>query len=480
MINLDSIKLHNINKPARYIGSEVNQVIKSSNIKNSVALCYLNVYERAMSSYMVNLIYNNLNLQDDIWCKRCFAPDEDFEIFLNKNNIELYTLEDFKSLKENDTLLFVVDNELDYTNFFNMLSLANIEIDKEKRSESLPKILLLPINNTNTKPLEKYVDYTFSFGNNKEKIQKALSYIINGKQENTSNIQIKHIENGIVPSIKINNSAIIIDFEFMDDIDQILSYIQKNVVARGVNKVSFLNYEKISEIKFCEYVYKIKANIDNIRIVCKNIDFNKFEPDVLDILLPCMEQNAVTFDVITCSEKLKNKINIGTEKELLLQKINKVFKNNRNSIKLHFLLGLPEETYEDIDNIFELLNEIVSMYSKNKAKDKFSMKVNIDYYIPKEKEKIKGCIISLTKLETKIRYILEKEYDYSIKLELKSIDSYMTRLLLINADEGMSKYIYDAYKLGARFNLDSKKYNKSAWDKALFDNMPIINRKYNI
>ena len=59
MFSLDSIKLQNINKPARYIGSEVNQVIKSSNIKNSVVLCYLNVYEKAMSNYYMNLIYNN-------------------------------------------------------------------------------------------------------------------------------------------------------------------------------------------------------------------------------------------------------------------------------------------------------------------------------------------------------------------------------------------------------------------------------------
>lgn len=480
MINLDSIKLQNINKPARYVGGEVNQVIKSSNIKNSVVLCYLNVYEKAMSSYGVNLLYNNLNLFDDIWCKRCFAPDTDFEDFLLKNRVELYSLEDFKSIKENNTLLFVVDKELDFTNFFNMLGLANIEIDKEKRDKSSPKILLVPINNVNIKPIEKYADYVFSFGNNKENIQKVINYIKSGNEEFDSNIEIKHVENGIIPSIKINNSAIIIDFDFMDDIEQILEYIDKSSRSRGINRVSFLNYQKINQYKFCEYVYKIKANIENVRIVCNNINFNIFEPDILDVLFPCMEHSSVAFDVITCSEKLKSKINIGTEKEALLKKIKKVFKNNRNSIKLNFLIGLPEETYEDIDNIFELLDDIVTMYSKNRAKDKFSMKVNIDYYIPTENDKIKACINNLTKLETKVRYVLEKKYDYSIKLEVKDIDSYLTRLLLNNADEEISKYIFDAYKLGARFNTDNKKYNKAAWDKALFDNMNLVNEKYNI
>lgn len=479
MINLDSIKLQNINKPARYVGSEVNQIIKSNNKKNSVVVCYLNVYEKAMSSYYINLIYNNLNLIDNVWCKRCFAPDIDFETFLKKNNLCLYSLEDFKSLTENDALIFVLDNELDYTNFFNMLELSNIEFEKEKRDENCPRILLVPIDNVNTKPLEKYVDYTFSFGNNRDNIQKLINYIQYGNEQNSADVEIKHIKSGIVPSIKVNNSSIIIDFDFMDDINEILQYIDNNIKARGINKVSFLNYEKINEYKFCECVYKIKANIENVRILCKNIDFNKFQPDVLDVLFPCMEHNSVMFDVTTCSESLKNKITLGTEKQILLEKIEKVFKNNRNSIKLKFLIGLPEETYEDIDNIFGLLDEIVSMYSKNKAKDKFSMKVNIDFYIPTDKDKIKLHINNLTKLETKLRYIKEKEYDYSIKLEIKNIDSYITRLLLVNSTEDLSNYIVDAYKLGARFNMDSKKYNKHAWDKALFDNMRLINEKYN-
>lgn len=480
MINLDSIKLQNINKPARYVGSEVHQIIKNSNIKNSVVLCYLNVYEKAMSSYYINLIYNNLNMLDDVWCKRCFAPDLDFEEFLIKNKLELYSLEDFESVKKNDMLLFVVDNEIDLTNFFNILKLADISLDKQKRDEKSPKILLLPINSTNIEPIREYADYVFSFGSNKENIQKALNHIKFGDETSDKNIEIKHIENGIVPSIKINNSSIIIDFDFMDDIDQILQYIDKNVKARGVNKVSFLNYEKINEYKFCEYVYKIKANIDNVRITCKNIDFNRFQPDILDVLFPCMEHNAALFNVITCSEKLKSKINMGAEKGILLEKVQKVFKNNRNSIKLNFLIGLPEETYEDIDDIFELLDEIVTMYSQNKAKDKFSMKVNIDYYIPTEKDKIKACINNLTKLETKVRYVLEKQYDHCIKLELKDFNSYMTRLLLKNADKELSNYILEAYNLGARFNSDSKKYNKSAWDRALFNNMNLVNGKYNI
>jgi len=494
MINLDSIKLENLNKPARYIGGEVNQVVKTDNVKSSIVLCYPNLYEKAMSSYIVNLLYNNINIMDDVWCKRCFAPDIDFEKLLIKSDYELFSLEDYRSIRVSDILLFVIDSELDFTNFFNMLNLAKIDIEKENRNKKSPQILILPINNINIKPIEKYADFVFSYESEKESIRRLLKYLkvtaqssivenIASMDEITSNFEdtkIIHMEKSIVPSIKINNSSIIIDFNYMDDVDEIITYIEKNIKARGINTVSFLNYDKVNEYRFCECVYKIKTNVDNVRILCKNIDFNKFEPNVIEVLLVCMEKTAVYFNVATCSKKIKNKTGIGTDRKKLLEKIEKAFKNNRNSIRLSFNIGLPEETYEDLDDIFLTLEDIVKMYSRNKARDKFSMKVILDYYIFTEKENVKNAIDNITKLETKVRYIAEKEYDNIIKIELKDMNSYVTRLLLKNGWEEFSDTIFNAYKLGARFNNDSKLYNKNAWEKAMYDDSKIINNYFNI
>lgn len=495
MINLDSRKLKSINKPARYVGGEVNEVIKSSNIKNSIVLCYPNFYEKAMSNYIVNLLYNNINDMDNIWCKRCFAPDIDLENLLKENNLTLFSLEDSKSIKESDILLFVIDSELDYTNFINMLNLAGISIYKEDRKSNIPKILVLPLNNINTKPIGKFADYIFNYDSGKENIQRLLAFFkyysetnfidnnillyIDKITEEYANIEIKQIEYGIVPSIKINNSAIIIDFDYINDSEQIINYVEKSIKARGINKVSFLNHDKIDSYKFCEIVYKIKSNIEGIRILSKNIDFNRYDPEFFDILLPCFEPSTVYFNVITCSDKLREKIEVGITKEKLFEKINRVFKNNRNSIRLDFNIGLPEETYEDIDNIFEVIKEIVDIYSKNRAKDKFSMKVNLNYYIPSSIDKDKYNMNSVNKLETKLRYIKEKEYDTVIKLDIEDIASYATKILLKNGEEDISVVLVDAFNNGARFDLDSKRYNENVWEKVLFDNIKIVSQYIN-
>lgn len=487
MIDLDSNKLRNINKPARYIGGEVNQVIKkNSNFR--IVLCYPNLYEKAMSNYQVNLLYNNINLLEGVWCKRCFAPDVDFEEYIRENKYEIYSLEDFKELKEDDILLFIIDNELDFTNLLNMLELSKIDI--YNRDKTSPKVILFVSNDINIKPIEKFCDYIFNYKSQKENIQRLLVFLstYNNKNKELSSdnmdditkdynsVVIKQVENGIVPSIKINNSSIVINFEYMNDIEEILEYIQKNIKARGINKVSFFNIDKIGNYKFCEIVYKIKTNIEDVRIIGKNLDFNKFEPELFDILLPCLERTSVFFDVVTCSSRLKEKIEVGTDENVLLERINKVFRNNRNSIKLKFNIAIPDETYEDIDYIFELLDKIVTIYSKNRAKDKFSMKVILDYYIPDKQNTINFNINGLNKLDTKLMYIKEKKYDSIIKIEVADRYLLPARVLLKKAGEDIADIIYEAYKLGARFDCDYRKFKRNVWDKILYENMDIVQK----
>jgi len=474
MVSLDSRKLKNISKPARYVGGEVNTIIKEKNVKYNIVLCYPNLYEKGMSNYILNMLYTNINRNENIWCKRCFMPDTDFEKYLRDYKYKLYALEDYSSLDKNDMLIFIIEDELDYTNLLAMFKLGNILT----RKNEMPKICLYTKSDVNIKPIKKYFDYIFNDESEKDNTKGLINVI----QENSgvnidhSRFDVKYLSNRIVPSIKINNSSNIIDFNYITDEEKILKYVINFINQTGINTVSFRNIDKIDRYKFCEIVYRLKSNIDGIKIISKNIDFNTFETQMLDVLLPCIERSAVLFDVFTCSKKIKEKIGIGTDKSVLIQKINKVFKNNRNSIRLKFYIGLPDETYEDIDNIFELLEEIVNMYSTNKAKDKFSMNVKLNYYIPSKTEENTCVINGINKLETKIRYIKEKMYDSVINIEVEDIDSYITKTLLKNAEENIEKVIYDAYILGARFDGDSKKYNKSAWEKSIYDNIGITSK----
>ncbi len=472
--------LKNITKPARYIGGEVNQIIKQK-YRYSITLCYPNIYEKAMSNYVVKMLYHNINKIDDVYCTRCFTPEKDFENLLLQNSYELYSLEDFKNIRNKNMLVFVIDNETDYTNFINMLKLSNIPLNKSDRNKEFPEIIVTVNENTNTKLIENFVDEIIKCDKENKQIKEVIHYITK-KLGIHKNIDIDYPISDVIPSIKIENSSIIVDVLEVNDIDSMIDMVKKCIENQGITKVSFINYDKITEIKFCDIVYRLKANIENIRISIKNIDFSIFNTDIITVLLSCFEKASVTFNVGTCSTRINKEIDcLGIDRSSLIEKIKTVFKNNWSSIKLNFNIGLPYETYEDIDDIFSVAEEIVTIYSQSKAKDKLSLIVNITNYIPIVKENTECTINNINKLETKIRYIKEKQYDAAIKVNLDIPDTYITKVLLKNGNKDIDEVLIKAYELGARFDGSNSKYNKNAWDKAIYSNTDIVNKyiKYN-
>ena len=486
---IDNGELRNINKPARYVGGEVNQIIKN-NARSNVILCYPNVYEKAMSNYIIKLLYNNINELKNVWCKRCFAPEVDFERMLRDIQYDIYSLEDKKSIKKSDILLFVIDNELDYTNLLNILNLSNIEYNKLKRKNEDPKILIFVTNNINIEPIKEIADFIINDDDEQKGIKKVISFIQEYSKTdeyiiddaNYSNIEIKENVSCIIPSIKIENLSIIIDLATVKNIDDTIIIVKKSIEEQGITKVSFVNQDKIDVNKFCELVFRLRFNIDDIRILVKNLDFSKFNPDTLNILLPCMEKSGIDFNVVTCRSRLKNILNIGMDKDDLIDNVKSTFKNGWSSIRLIFNIGLPNETYEDIDDIFNIAEEIVNIYSKSKAKEKLSLIINFNCYIPNLNQKNKYNVNNINKLETKIRYINEKRYDPVIKINVDTIDNYITRILLKNGGKDVLPVIVCAYELGARFDDNSKSYNKNAWDKAIYNNSNITDKytKFNV
>ena len=99
--------LMKVEKPARYIGNEVNSVMKDkSEIDIRFAMCFPDVYEIGMSYLGMKILYNILNMREDTYCERVFAPKQDMEEMMRKNNILLYGLESKDSIKDFDFVTF--------------------------------------------------------------------------------------------------------------------------------------------------------------------------------------------------------------------------------------------------------------------------------------------------------------------------------------------------------------------------------------
>lgn len=169
---LDNL-LKKVEKPARYIGGEVNSIKKDSEkVDVRIGFAFPDTYEIGMSYMGLQILYNILNKNDDIYCERVFAPAMDMEELMRETGRELFTLETFTPIKELDILGFTLQYELSYTNLLNMLDLGNIPIKSSERDDSFPVIIAGGPCAYNPEPLADFVD-AFLIGDGEELLEQV-------------------------------------------------------------------------------------------------------------------------------------------------------------------------------------------------------------------------------------------------------------------------------------------------------------------
>jgi len=146
-------------KPARYVGSELNEIVKNKeDINVRFAFAFPDVYEVGMSHLGMHILYNLLNSQNNIWCERVFAPWVDMEEIMRENNIPLFALESKDELKDFDIVGFTLQYEMSFTNVLNMLDLANIPVRSVDRDDNMPLIIAGGPCAFNPEPLYNVID----------------------------------------------------------------------------------------------------------------------------------------------------------------------------------------------------------------------------------------------------------------------------------------------------------------------------------
>lgn len=174
-----------VRKPSRYIGGEINQIKKDLNAcRLTVALCFPDIYEIAMSYSGLAIIYHILNNIDAVAAERAFAPWSDAEKQLREKNIHLFTLESKADLKSFDVIGFSLTNELCYTNVLNMLDLAGIDIRAENRDEDDPIVIAGGGMAHCCEPIADFIDL-FLIGQGEEAVVALANLIKTEKEKNT-------------------------------------------------------------------------------------------------------------------------------------------------------------------------------------------------------------------------------------------------------------------------------------------------------
>ena len=156
---LDDEILLNIEKPARYIGGEVNSVMKDKDkVDIRFAMCFPDVYEIGMSHLGIQILYDMFNRREDTWCERVYSPWMDLDKILKEKNIPLFALESQDPVRDFDFLGITIQFEMCYTNILQILDLSQIPIRASDRTEEDPFVIGGGPCAYNPEPLAEFFD----------------------------------------------------------------------------------------------------------------------------------------------------------------------------------------------------------------------------------------------------------------------------------------------------------------------------------
>ncbi len=541
MQNITRQDLLNVEKPARYVGGEYNQVIKpKEHIKCRFAFCFPDVYDIGMSNLGMKILYNVLNNRYDTWCERVFAPWYDFENVMRSKKSPLYALESKDPISGFDIIGFTLQYEMSYTNILNMLDLSGIPIFSKDRENSFPFVIAGGPCASNPAPLSKFIDI-FLLGEGEELLNDIVEKYIIWKDAKLPKIEflnsIKDIQGVYIPRLHTKDD--IIKKVVIKDMDSVI-YPTNFVVPNTdivQNRISLEVFRGCSRgCRFCQagYIYRPVREKSSSKIIdlaresiCRTglneislsslstSDYSEFseltsellklcESKKIGISLPSLRIDSINLELLkkvqavrrasltlapeAGSQRLRDVINKNITEEEILQGCRLAFENGWSSIKLYFMIGLPTETYEDLEAIVILANKIVDeFYSipKNKRVSKCTVTISTSTFVPKPHTPFQWFSQNtIDKIELKQQFLKERLNRKNIKYNWHNPKISVLEAVISRGDEKIGDLIYEAFRNGAKFDSWEEMLNFEAWEKA-FKNIGIsvkdyANKEYNL
>ena len=197
--------LMKVEKPARYIGNELNSIVKDKDaVDIRVAMCFPDVYEIGMSHLGIQILYDMFNKREDTWCERVYSPWPDLHQIMKDENIPLFGLESQEPIKDLDFLGITIQYEMCYTNILQILDLAQIPLLAKDRTEEHPIVMGGGPCTYNPEPIAEFFDF-FYIGEGEIQYDAILDMYKEMKKNGASRADMLHaiakIEGMYVPAL---------------------------------------------------------------------------------------------------------------------------------------------------------------------------------------------------------------------------------------------------------------------------------------
>jgi radical SAM family uncharacterized protein/radical SAM-linked protein len=532
--------LNKVNKPSRYIGSEIGSIQKDWNkCTVKVGIAFPDMYEVGISNLGHRILYHLVNKNEKHLADRFYAPSPDFKEQMELNNIPLYGVDSFMPASEFDMLAFSLQYELSYPTILTMLSMGNIPVKSKERNEKHPVIIAGGPGAYNPEPLAEFID-AFIIGDGEDVLPEILKEYesLKNTAKNRTDILLKlaNIEGVYVPafytasgfskpvrtrndvpetinkrisdfkeenypqnfpvpySASVHDRAVIevrrgcgrmcrfcqscfVNLPVRErDPDEIVELTEKILKNTGYDEYSLLSlssndYTNIEEL-VCELNKRFSPTGASISLPSQRAD--SFSIDLAN-QVQSVRKSTLTFAPEAGSQRLRDVINKNLSDEQIFKAVLSSYKAGWKHVKLYFMIGLPTETYDDLDAIIKLIQDIKNQAYELKKSDNINRHLEItctvSLFVPKPFTPFQWFPhSSLDEINNKIKYLRDKaRYLKGVKLNFH--DSFLCSLEAVFArgDRELNKLIEKVWQKGSYLDAWNEHFNKNLWNEAAIE-----------
>jgi radical SAM family uncharacterized protein/radical SAM-linked protein len=512
--------LSGVQKPGRYIGRELNAVVRES-ARLRMALSYPDLYEVGMSNNGLRILYDIVNAIPGAACERVFAAADDFERALRGASVPLFTLETRTPLGELDLLGFNVSHEMLCTNILQILDLGGIPLRRADRTGGNPVIIAGGEAVSNPFPLSDFID-AFYLGDGEEGIREIVAAAMAAREAGEGRggmiERIGSVEGVLLPSRYTEGAGPAVrkrvyrGAELADPARPLVPNIriaQERVVievTRGCSNFCSFCHAGFYDLPYRCYDYRAAAG--RVLDIVKNTGYNEVTLSSLSIsdypglaglinaalpeltgmgvsvsfpslrvdtaTLPLLEQisevrrASLTFAVESASEQIRAMANKKVFTGDLLEIVSHVRSRGWKVIKLYFMIGLPGcDGHDEAGDIIGLLKEIHRAAGRG-----MDINVTVSPFVPKphtpfQRERQMG----LDYLEKTVRRI-KQGLPRHIKIKNHDVRASIMEGVLARGDARLGRVIERVYGSGSRFDSWEEHFRYDAWKAALDEDIP--------
>ncbi|MBK8480865.1 MAG: TIGR03960 family B12-binding radical SAM protein [Proteobacteria bacterium] len=181
--------LPRVEKPARYVGGELNQVVKPwARIPLRVALAFPDIYEIGMPNLGLAALYELVNQQPEMLAERVYVPWPDMQALMRADELPLFSLETRHALRDFDLVGISLPYESIYTNVLSLLALGGIPLLANARTDEDPLVLAGGHATFNPEPMADFID-AFVIGDGEEALLDVAHCLLEAKRNGAGRAQ---------------------------------------------------------------------------------------------------------------------------------------------------------------------------------------------------------------------------------------------------------------------------------------------------